>query len=98
VSSRTARAIQRNPVSKNQTNQPTNQPSNQPTNQPTKQTNKKSKKRIKKEKKKKKQNQEFKARFGFLPNQKLYGTLITLPTYKMVVTQNSISRASSALL
>jgi hypothetical protein len=33
VSSRTARAIQRNPVSKNQ-------PTNQPTNQPNKQTNK----------------------------------------------------------
>jgi hypothetical protein len=32
VSSRTARAIQRNPVSKNQ-------PTNQPTNQPNKQTN-----------------------------------------------------------
>jgi hypothetical protein len=43
VSSRTARATQRNPDSKNQpTNQPTNQ-TNQPTNQPNKQTKNKNK-------------------------------------------------------
>jgi hypothetical protein len=42
VSSRTARAIQRNPVSKNQKTK-NQKPTNQPTNQPNKQTNKQTK-------------------------------------------------------
>jgi hypothetical protein len=63
VSSRITRATQRNPVSKNKTNQNQNQPTNQ-TNQKTKKERRKEGKKERKEERKKGRKKERKKRVG----------------------------------